>query len=191
MTKVNDNSSSTPNSFEIMTPTGKSIPLASPRPTPSKPSFATSEVRGKEDIGYVGPQFTHQQRDTCSSKDKQQFIKDASEGANLKLSKLDYDKINDQTTDDLLLKTNVNVDRFIETFETHGNRYDMLYIFKNFPLLENAIDSGGDASHFHNGNTIDLLDNWDQIGEKKTMTLGMIADTIVWLKRFTTTDVVP
>ena len=85
------------------------------------------------------------------------------------MSKLDYDKINDHSTDDMLLKTNINVDRFIEVFETHGNRYDMLYTLKNFPLLEEAIGND-DATRFRNGNTIDLVENWDQIGEKKAIT---------------------
>jgi hypothetical protein len=165
-------------------PTSSSKP--SPATTvPNKPCFATSAVRNQDEIRATKPQFSRDWRVNASSKERQTFIEKVSQGAPAKMSKVDYVKLNDKPSDNVLFTTNVEVDTFISNFKRHCICYDVVYTLQNFPLLESPLSN--DSDRFRSGKTIDLFKNWDRIGPNKELTLEGIADAIQWLKRFTTT----
>ena len=160
-------------------------PVAAPIIVPPTQKFGKTVVRSKEQKSGQRAQYSRNWRENCTSKEKSQFIKDATTGLTKKISKIDYDKIH--TTDaDFFLEKNISVETFIDNIRKHCVRYDIAYTFQNFPLLDEPV--GGDEwTRARNGRTIDLFEEWDQIGEgtNKKLSVEQISETINWLKDHT------
>ena len=168
---------------------GRTSSSSTPSPAtivPDKPCFALAAVRNHDEIRATKPQFSRSWRVNASSKERQTFIEKVSQGASAKMNKVDFVKLNDKPSDNALFTTNVEVDTFISNFQRHCICYDVVYTLQNFPLLESPLFANDDSDRFRSGKTIDLFKNWDRIGPNKELTLSGIADTIQWLKRFTT-----
>ena len=151
------------------------------------PKFALKQVRAANDDMIMTPQFSREYRTQCSTKERLQLSREACKGAELKLQKVNYARISTYEKDDELLKNNVAIETFIRKFKEHCTKFDMTEFLSKFPVLE---DNCNDANRFDKGNTINLLENWDRIGDgvDKRITVTEIADTISWIKCFATDD---
>ena len=149
--------------------------------TTTVPSFASTKVRSKQQIGFTHPQFSRTLRESSTTKDKIQICREATTGATIKIKKIDYDQVGMHSKDDTLFENNVEVETFISAVERHCIRFDMAYFFKNFPVLEDPIN-GDHSMRFSQGLTVDLFEEWDTIGDQKPVSLQMIAEGIQWLK---------
>ena len=78
---------------------------------------------------------------------------------------------------------NENIENFVVEAEKHFIRYDIVEFMRNFPWLK---DKGtvAEADRFDPLDTINLFNQWDQIGRDKYITLKRIADTTVWVKTY-------
>jgi hypothetical protein len=151
------------------------------------PKFAPTKARTKNIEETTIPQFSREYRNTASTKEKIQISTKACTGAELKLQKVDYARISTSDQDDELLKNNVAIETFIRKFKRHCIRYDMHEFMTRFPKLD---DTPNDADRFNQGNTINLIENWDRIGEgtDKEISVEEIADTVEWIRAYATQD---
>ena len=97
---------------------------------------------------------------------------------------IDYGKMMDTSApQDDVFAINESIENFVVEAEKHFIRYDVVEFMKNFPWLK---DEGTvpEADRFDPSNTVNLLDQWDQIGRDKLITLRRIADTTVWVKTY-------
>ena len=60
----------------------------------------------------------------------------------------------------------------------------MAYLLCEFPILEKSTNPINDSDRFQNGETWDLLNNWDQIGPYKKISIQNIAETIDWVVHY-------
>ena len=60
----------------------------------------------------------------------------------------------------------------------------MIYFIKNVPILTATEVANDEAERFDDGKTINLLEDWDQIGENNLTALENVGDTIAWLNTF-------
>jgi hypothetical protein len=59
-------------------------------------------------------------------------------GAELKLEKVDYDKVAD-SNDVTIFQNNVKVENFVSKLKQHAIKFDAVDLFQKFPLLDEAI----------------------------------------------------
>ena len=180
----NTTSTSTPGPVPAPVPNAV-VTTAVTAPSSSQPTFETHEVRNDDQIKITRPQFSRTMREKLPPKEKINLTTEATSGSDKKIKRVDYSKVNLESTDANALKNNVEIESFINEFENHCVRFDMVYTLKNFPLLDDPIVSGDDSTRFRNGNTIDLIKKWDQIGDGKEISLQLIGEAIDWLKRYT------
>ncbi len=145
--------------------------------------FDTTIVRSPEEIGEGKAQYSRHLRSSVTLKEKLSIMKEATTGLSLKLSKIDYERLHDNSGEEQL-ENNVEVETFITKMKTHLLRYDMRKIFEKFPVLEPVGTSSNEADRFKNKDTINLLELWDQVGEDKPIKLSTIGDAIKWMKTF-------
>eukprot|EP00957_Ditylum_brightwellii_P025754 1948121-Ditylum_brightwellii.AAC.1 len=106
----------------------------------------------------------------------------ATAGASTKIHGVDYEKIAMDFADDSVSKNNIEVDVFLHKMAKHFVRFDMMYLYQKFPLLEEPANNPSD--HFRSGKVINMFEKRDQIGPSKEVTLGKIADFISWLQTY-------
>ena len=145
--------------------------------------FAPRKVRTNNDDETLIPQFSREYRSATSTKEKIQISEKACAGADMKLKKVDYAKIATNEKDDELLKNNLAIETFIRKLKRHAIRYDMHELMTKFPMLEDTLH---DHDRFSKGETINLIENWDRIGDgnDKRITVTEIADTVAWIKEY-------
>ena len=144
-------------------------------------SFASAEVRSQDEIKTGASQYSRQLRSTVTLKEKLSIMKEATQGLSIKMSKIDYERL-DENNSESQLESNVEVETFISKIGTHLLRYDMKKIFESFPILEDPQSSEGDR--FRNKKTVNLLESWDSIGNDKRYKIKKIGETIEWMKKF-------
>jgi hypothetical protein len=153
------------------------------------PIFEKVAVRSDDDCKQAEPQVpraTRMQAKLKSSKEYVHISEKAQAGTGeAKLSMIDYAKIGVNSQDDSLFESNVEVETFVNNFERHCINYDMVAFLHNFPLLDPPTPGVDESTRFQSGNTINLLDKWDRIGENKDITLDEIARTTHWIKTYT------
>jgi hypothetical protein len=152
------------------------------------PIFETVAVRTDDNCKQAEPQVPraiHIQAKQTSSKEFILISEKAQKGTEVKLSMIDYAKIGVNSQDDTLFESNVEVETSVNNFKRHCINYDMVALLHNFPLLEPSVPGIHESTRFHSGNTINLLDKWDRIGENKDITLDQIAHTTHWIKTYT------
>ena len=149
--------------------------------------FAPKKMRNDEDEDALIPQFSREYRSIATTKEKITISREACSGAEMKLKKVDYARIATNEKDDELIKNNVAIETFIMNFKMHSIRYDMQELMTKFPILEDTLI---DTDRFNNGKTINLIENWDRIGDGtgKQITVREIADTVAWIKRYAEAD---
>ncbi len=108
-------------------------------------------------------------------------MKEATAGLDVKISKIDYERLNENSNDDQL-ENNVEVETFSSKMSVHLLRYDMRAIFTSFPILEDA--QNNESDRFRSGKTVNLIKDWDMIGPDKEITLKEIAKSIAWMKMY-------
>ena len=145
--------------------------------------FATTSVRSLEEIGEGKPQYSRRLRSSVTLKEKLSIMKEATLGLNIKISKIDYERL-DENANEEQLENNVEVETFISKMKTHLLRFDMRKIFEKFPVLEPSNDPNDEPSRFKNKQTVDLLKSWDRVGEDKPIKLSTIGDTLKWMKTY-------
>ena len=144
-------------------------------------SFAPQAVRSDDEIKMGSSQFSRQLRTAVTLKEKLSIMKEATQGLDVKMSKIDYERL-DEAASENQLESNVEVETFISKFSTHLLRYDMRKIFESFPVLDKPLTDEGDR--FRNKKTINLLESWDNLGEDKVYKIKEIGATIEWMKKF-------
>ena len=174
---------------------GNSSGSVSPSVPPSNPvqqvkkklTFSTIQVRKSEEV-TLKPEITKDQREHArvySQKEYLSITEKATHGTSKKLSMVDYTKFTTANNDELdIFQENEDVENFITNFEGHCIRFDMADLLREFPILERSTDPNDDSDRFRNGETWDLLNNWDQIGPYKKITIPNIAETIDWVVRY-------
>ena len=160
------------------------ISPSSPSATPTL-QFAAAPVRSNRELESAKAQFTKVTRMSVPSKELLSISEKAMTGAELKLEKVDYDKVAD-SNDVTIFQNNVKVENFVSKLKQHAIKFDAVDLFQKFPLLDEAIVDESDR--FRNNKTIDLLDKWDRIGDNKELSIKDLADTIIWIKTFATSS---
>ena len=109
--------------------------------------------------------------------------REATTGAESKLTLINLQKELTTKPEDSVLENNVEVETFVENLERHANRFDMAHFMTSFPLLEAAQADASDR--FRSGKTYNLFSNWDLIGSDREDALYSIGEVIAWLKTYT------
>eukprot|EP00957_Ditylum_brightwellii_P104877 7993235-Ditylum_brightwellii.AAC.1 len=86
------------------------------------------------------------------------------------------------SADDSIFENNIEVNVFLNKMAKHFVCFDMMYLYQNFPLLEEPANNPSDR--FRSGKVIDLFEKWVQIGPSKEIALRQIADTVSWLQTY-------
>ena len=144
-------------------------------------SFASSVVRSVAEIKVGSSQFSRQLRANVTLKEKLSIMKEATQGLDIKMSKIDYERL-DKSSSEEQLENNVEVETFISKISTHLQRYDMKMIFEEFPILDPPHIE--EADRFRNQKTVNLLTSWDNLGDDKVYKIKDIGETIEWMKKF-------
>lgn len=145
--------------------------------------FETTRVRSNEEIGAGKAQYSRHLRSSVTLKEKLSIMKEATVGLASKISKVDYERL-DEISNEEQLENNVEVEAFISKMKTHLLRFDMKKIFEKFPVLEPPTTADKACDRFANKKTMDILKLWDQVGEEKPIKLTEIGNTIEWIKTF-------
>ena len=149
------------------------------------PSFAKKVVRNKAQIKVAKPEVTREARLRFTTKERQNFIEKVITGKSDKLAMIDYGKMMDATAaHDDVFAVNETIENFVSYAAKHFIRFDIIEFMKKFPWLEER-GAVPEEDRF-DGKTIDLFEQWDQIGRGKVITLKRIADTTVWMKTYLT-----
>ena len=106
-------------------------------------------------------------------------------GVTPKLQSVDFESITAEG-DNSKFENSLEVDSFLSKLESHFHRFDIIHFFNHFPVLEEPHQSESDR--FRSGTTIDLFSVWDQIGKDKLISTSQIADTIEWIRAFSTNE---
>ena len=157
-------------------------------PPKKKLKFATHVVRQDSEVAKARPQVSREQRENMSEKDLLNLIEKITTGFDAKLSMVDYDKMTSEADTDSIFLANEGMENFVTSYLAHCVRFDMVETIQEFPLLQSPESGLSDRDRFDENSTIDLLENWDQIGDGKSITLKQIASTVAWMKRYTTVD---
>lgn len=144
-------------------------------------NFATTAVRSDYEIRTGSSQFSRQLMAAVTLKEKLSIMNEATRGLDVKMSKIDYERLDDLGSESQL-ENNVEVETFVSKFSTHLLRYDMRKIFESFPVLEDPSVDEGDR--FRSRQTVNLLESWDSLGEDKGHKIKEIWITIGWLKKY-------
>ncbi len=144
-------------------------------------NFASSIIRSEDEIETGSSQYSRQLRSTVTLKEKLSIMKEATKGLDIKMSKIDYERL-DENNSESQLESNVEVETFISKIGTHLMRYNMKKIFESFPILEDPLKSESDR--FRNKLSVNLLESWDSIGDDKKYRIKSIGETIRWMKKF-------
>ena len=144
-------------------------------------NFASSAVRSDDEIKIGSSQYSRHLRSTVTLKEKLSIMKEATQGLDIKMSKIDYERL-DENNSESQLESNVEVETFISKVGTHLLKFDMKKIFESFPVLEDTQNSESDR--FRNKQTVNLLESWDSIGEDKRHRIKVIGETVEWMKKF-------
>ncbi len=172
---------------------GATAPTAPSAPTEPKLGFATQAVRKKEDIAITKAQFPKSYRLTVTAEERMKISKAACTGASLKLEKVDYSKMSKDTFNDDQFDKIVEMQTFLSQTKQHFIKYDMCYLFRNFPVLEDSVsgDPNNKSDRFRSGHTVDLFEVWSRIGTGKEIPVQRIADVVGWIQEYATEDSAP
>ena len=162
----------------------KSHPTVPPK---KKLKFAQHVVRQDTEVARARPQVSREQREKMSEKDLLNLIEKITTGFETKLTMVDYDRMISETDRNTAFRANEDMENFITSLIDHFVRYDIIEVLKEFPLLLERCPGRHDRDRF-DGTTIDLIENWDQIGDGKRITVRHIGETVAWMKRYSTVD---
>lgn len=98
-----------------------------------------------------------------------------------KLQRINFESITVEG-DPTKFESSLEVDYFLDKLESHLYHFFLAPFFIVFLLLEHTLNNESDR--LRNGRTINLLTNWDQIGESKSITTNQIAKTIERIQSF-------
>lgn len=98
-----------------------------------------------------------------------------------KLQRINFESITVEG-DPTKFESSLEVDYFLDKLESHLYHFVLAPFFTVFLLLEHTLNNESDR--LRNGRTINLLTNWDQIGESKSITTNQIAKTIERIQSF-------
>ena len=162
--------------------------IAIANPLKKKMKFAAHVVRQDVKVSKARPQVSKEQREKMSEKDLLNLVEKITKGFTPKLSMVDYDKMTSDVDNESIFLVNEGMENFVTSYLNHCVRYDMAEILQEFPLLKSPEPGLTDRNRFDGTSTINLLDNWDKIGDGKAITLHQIATTVAWMKRYTSLD---
>ena len=117
-------------------------------------SFATSAVWKREEIDIGKAHFTRQLLSSLSVKEKLSIMKEATADLDLKIPKINYERLGENLSNDQL-ENNVEVHKFISKMSVHLLHYNMRTIFTSFPLLDESDQEESDW--FQNENMVNLI----------------------------------
>ena len=165
-------------------PGGTTQPVTTAPTIPTVPAFGTQK-RTTNEILAGRPQYDRTLRASSTLQEKLKIMEKATVGAITKLQSVDFESITAEG-DNSKFENSLEVDSFLSNLESHFHRFDIIHFFSNFPVLEEPLNSESDR--FRNGATIDLFSVWDQIGKGKLISATQIADTIQWIRAFSTDE---
>ena len=105
-----------------------------------------------------------------------------------KLSMVNYEKMGTDDNDGAIFLVNEGMENFITSFLAHTTRYDFADVLLEFPVLKPNTPGLSDRSRYDGTTNINLFNNWDHVGDGKAITVRQIADTVAWMKRYSTID---
>ena len=157
---------------------------------PTGPTFASAAVRSENSIALTKAQFPKSYRAAATAEERMKICKEACTGSAMKLKKIDYSKMVQESFSDDQFDSIVGMTTFLSTMKQHFVKYDMAYFFQFFPDLEPSETGDPNNQHdrFRSKKTVNLFDRWNQIGVKKDFILTKIADVVGWLQMYTDTS---
>ena len=123
-------------------------------------------------------------RAQMQSKEKMALIERITTGFETKLLMIEYNKMDGDENQTNVFATNED----IENFNNWSPESFCLIWYNQYILgISNAREPRFNRQredHHDNNDTIDLFNNWDQIGQNKSVSLFCISDRIVWMKTY-------
>ena len=156
------------------------------------PKFGTSICCSKHDVILTKPQFPKSYRESASADEQLKISKATCTGSKVKLQKINDTKLSKEsnTFSDDQFNNIVEMHLFLSEMKQHFTKYDCVHFFCNFPAL-NCSKTGGPDNESHcwrNQDTVDLFQQWTQIGVKKDYLIDHIAEAVGWLQLYTTEE---
>eukprot|EP00957_Ditylum_brightwellii_P112475 8575381-Ditylum_brightwellii.AAC.1 len=201
-TKMATNLTACPTATFVLTATSAttSAPAAMPTATHATPvatndtvlgkstlsTFTTIAMRNKKAISSGCAQYFKADCIKHNPKESLALVEKATAGTNEKIAGINYEKIAATNTDNFVFENNVKVETFLHEISAHLVQFDMIYLFKKFPLLRPTHEVTDKAQCLVPGATISLINKWDQIGIGKAITTQQITYTIKWLHTYLT-----